>query len=459
MSRVVDAEQAVLGGVMLVPESYWRINTLLTPDDFTRRDHALIWRAMGDFAAAGRPMDSVTLGEWFEAEGLSSLVGNGAYLVDLHSNTPSAANVTAYAEIVAQAGERRRVQQAGRRIAQAESYAEAATLLAEASPRTSSRIKSVKDGASEMVDALQRRFDADGSVTGIPTGLESLDALTAGWQPGSLNILAGRPSMGKTAFAVQSAIAADRVMFLSLEMPAGQLVERAVCNIGGIPYRWFLFPKDAPDYAMERISAATAQVMKLRMSFDDRAGITLDAIEAVVKQAHMLDPLKLIVVDHLGLVARPGKHDPSELGAITSGLKRIAKEVAPVLLLAQLNRSLESRNDKRPMLSDLRDSGRIEEDADTVIGLYRESYYTKNTDPSTDYLEAIVLKNRNGEKGTAWGLARLGHMRIESADEPAGQVEQVGGGGGFASRGGKGGQPQARPAIRGFGGYGAGAGG
>ena len=129
--------------------------------------------------------------------------------------------MTAYAEIVAQAGERRRVQQAGRRIAQAESYAEAATLLAEASPRTASRIKSVKDGASEMVDALQRRFDADGSVTGIPTGLESLDALTAGWQPGRLNILAGRPSMGKTAFAVQSAIAADRVMFLSLEMPAG----------------------------------------------------------------------------------------------------------------------------------------------------------------------------------------------------------------------------------------------
>ena len=439
--RLIEAEQAVIGGIMLDPMAYHRVAEILTEADFTEKAHVVTYRAIRVMMGEGMPIDAITVAEWLESKNCGQYVQGGAYLVDLISNTPSAANIAAYAGIVAGQAEERRVQAAGLRISKSTTYVQAQTLLAEVAPRAVGHAKSVKDGLTEMVDTLQRRFDADGDVTGVPTGLSTLDAITSGWQPGDLVILAGRPGMGKTAFAVQSAIAADRVMFFSLEMTTGQLIERAVCNVGALPNRWFKFPKESPDHAMQLIHGASAKVAKLRMSFEDKPGMSADAIEAAVRQAHMADPLKLIIVDHLGIIGREGKHDASELGAITARMKRIAKEIAPVLLLCQLNRSLESRNDKRPLLSDLRDSGRIEEDADIVIGLYRDSYYTKNTDPDSDFIEVNVLKNRSGEQGTAWGLARLGQMRIEAADEPTGQAPNPSGNGGFASRYGAGGQP------------------
>ena len=452
MSRVVEAEQAVLGGIMLDPSAYWRVADMLIESDFSRNEHVVIWRAMKACIRDEVPLDALTLGDWISERGRGKDIQGGAYLVDLASNTPSAANIKAYAEIVAREGEDRRVRLAGQRIAQqGGSFCGAQAILAEAAPAAVGRAKTVKDGLHEMADTLQRRFDADGEVTGVPTGLATLDAITSGWQPGELIILAGRPGMGKTAFAVQAAIAADRVMFISLEMSTGQLIERAVCNVGAIPNRWFKFPKEAPDHAMQHIGEASKQVSKLRISFDDKPGMSADAIEAAIRQAHMIDPLRLIVVDHLGIVGRDGKHDASELGAITARMKRIAKEIAPVLLLCQLSRSLESRNDKRPLMSDLRDSGRIEEDADIVIGLYRDSYYTKDTDPKTDFIEVNVLKNRSGEQGTAWGLARLAYMRIEAADEPAGQTKPDGNGGGFTAISRKGSEQGGRSDVRKFG--------
>jgi len=445
MSRPLEAEQAVLGGLMLDPSAIVRVSDLLTAGDFQHKGHQLIFRAIKELFEAGSPYDAVTLGEWFESRGQSGAVQGGSYLIDLASGTPSAANIRAYAEIVAKVSETARVRSAGQRIALASTYAEGQALLADAAPRRSSALKSVKDGLGEMVESLQRRFDASGDVTGVPTGIASLDALTGGWQPGNLIIAAGRPGMGKSAFAVQAAIAAERALFVSLEMTAGELIERAVCNVGHIPNRWFRFPKEAPDHAMERIGEASKQVAGLRLSFDDSPSLNMDAIECVIRQAHMADPLRLIVVDHLGIIGREGKHDASELGAITARMKRLAKEIAPVLLLCQLNRGLESRTDKRPMLSDLRDSGRIEEDADMVIGMYRESYYAEHKDPDADYLELLIRKNRSGEQATAWALARLGEMRLESADEPVRHVAANEGGGGFAAYSGKGNQPRNGP--------------
>lgn len=418
MTRPLQAEQAVLGGIMLDPSAYWRVQPLLTAEDFTRKDHALIWQALSEFAEQGRPTDAVTLGEWFDAAGKSAEVAGGAYLIELHSGTPSAANVVAYAKLVAEASETRRVREAGKRIALASTFTEGQELLTAAAPRRLSMLKGSKDGIEEMLETLQRRFDSEGGLTGVPTGIESLDELTGGWQPGNLIVVAGRPGMGKSAFAVQTAIAAERALFISLEMTTGELTERMISNIGHIPNRWFRFPKDAPEYAMTEIANACRKVPK-RLSFEDTPGLSIDAIEGVIRQAHMADPLRLVIVDHLGLVAREGKHDPSELGAITSRLKRLAKEIAPVVLLCQLNRGLESRNNKRPELSDLRDSGRIEEDADIVIGLYRDSYYTQKSDPDSDFMEILVRKNRNGEQGTAWALSRLGQMRLESMAPPA----------------------------------------
>lgn len=446
--RQMEAEQAVIGGLLLDARTYHLVSQIVGEQDFTTTAHVLTYRAIRLMLADGLEVDTLTVAAWLSERNCARHIDSGAYLVELAANTPSVANIVAYAEIVARQAEERRVQKAGQKIASATSFAEAQSLLAEASPRTAGKAKSVKDGLAEMVDTLQRRFDATGDVTGVPTGLASLDAITSGWQPGQLIILAGRPGMGKTAFAVQAAIAADRAMFISLEMTTGQLIERAVCNIDAIPAKWFLFPKEAPDYAMERIHAASAKVAKLRLSFEDKPGMTADAIEAAIRQAHMIDPLRLIVVDHLGIIGREGRHDASELGAITARMKRLAKEIAPVLLLCQLNRSLESRTDKRPTMADLRDSGRIEEDADIVIGLYRDAYYTNNSDKDKDFIEVNLLKNRSGEKKTAWGLARLGYMRIEDANEPTGQTARADTSGGFASQYGKGSKPEGRSNVR-----------
>lgn len=440
--RGAEAEQAVLGGIMLAPDAYWRVADMLAAEDFTHGPHALIWQAMHDAmhplpGDKPSPIDPVTLGFWFEKQGKSGAVQGGAYLIELASTTPSAANIVAYAEIVSKNGEARRVREAGQRIALAQTYDEAQKLLAEVRPQQMARVKSVKDGLTEMVEALQRRYEATGDVSGIPTGVDTLDTLTSGWQPGNLVIVAARPGMGKSAYALQDSLAGVRTLYFSLEMTAGELMERAVANVGQLPHRWLRFPKEAPDHALSLITEASRSVSDIPLKIDDQASRTVDAICSVARQEHMSNPLKLVVIDHLGLIARDGKHDASELGAITSQLKRLAKELdLTVMLLCQLNRGLESRTDRRPMLSDLRDSGRIEEDADVVLALYRDEYYNPNG-PLAGYLELIIRKNRSGEQGTAWAKSLLGQMRLEGCDEPirsAANAPANDGNGGFATR-------------------------
>lgn len=427
----LDAEYAVLGAVLVNNDCFWKVADKIGPEDFAEPIHRRLFALMRDEIRAGRTVDFITLLDAGET-GLSE------YAVQLASTQASTANVAAYADAVARQAEGRRLRSAGAKIAACGSFEEAQAVLAEVRPRQTQALKSMKDGLREMVEALQRRYDADGTVSGVPTGLESLDALTSGWQAGDLVIAAARPSMGKTSFALQAAIAAGRTLMFSLEMTTGRLVERLVANVGRLPLRWILFPLDAPDDASARVLAASTEAAKLPLLFDDTAGLTVDAICSRARQAHMQEPLNLVVVDHLGLISRPGRHDPSELGQITTQLKALAKALGiPVLLLCQLNRGVESRNDKRPMLSDLRDSGRIEEDADTVIGLYRDEYYHKDG-PLAGYLEAIVLKQRQGELGTAWARSMLSMMRLESCDEPERPTETtgpIGGSRGFQARG------------------------
>jgi replicative DNA helicase len=451
--RGAEAEQAVLGGILLAPEAYWRVADMVTAEDFTHGPHALIWQAIRAKVAEGSPIDYVTLADWFESQGKIGAVQGGAYLIELASTTPSAANIVGYAEIVSKNGESRRVREAGQRIALAQSYSEAQALLAQVRPQQMARVKSVKDGLTEMVETLQRRYEAEGDVTGISTGVASLDALTSGWQRTELVVVAGRPGMGKTAFALQASLTGCRTLYFSLEMSAGQLMERAVANIGQLPARWMKFPKEAPDHALEMITAASRKLSSVPLILDDTPARTVDAISAIARQAHMVEPLELVVIDHLGLIGREGRHDASELGAITAQLKRLAKELnCTVLLLCQLNRSLETRTDKRPVMADLRDSGRIEEDADVVLTLYRDEYYSPNG-PLAGYLELILRKNRSGEQDTAWAKSMLGQMRLESCDEPeqrpAANLAANDGNRGFASRFSKGSQPGAFSGVRG----------
>lgn len=417
-------------------EAYWRVNTIVCPDDFTPKARR-IYLAIEEAVKAGEVADFITIGNKHgDAVGLEAM--------DIACNVAvSGKAVESYARMVAADGEAKRVREAGQRISAVKTYDEAQALLAAVRPQQMGRVKSVKDALTEMVETLQRRYDAAGALSGIPTGVESLDALTGGWQPGNLVIVAARPGMGKSAYALQASMAAGRTLFFSLEMTAGELMERATANIGQFPHRWFRFPHEAPDHALTLITEASRVASELPLQIDDTATRSMDGICSIARQAHMAEPLKLIVIDHLGLIAREGKHDASELGAITTQGKRLAKETgATVLMLCQLNRALEARADKRPELSDLRDSGRIEEDADVVLALYRDEYYAPNG-PLAGYLEMILRKNRSGEKATAWARSLLGQMRLESCDEPERSIGTTSGNdgrGGFASRFKAGGQ-------------------
>src|SRR5690606_23044607 len=355
--------------------------------------------------------------------------------LDIQSNAHgSAANVMTYARLVSERGEARRVREAGQRISVAGSYAEAQAILAEARPQQSARLKSVNDGLIEMMEALQRRFDADGEVSGVPTGLASLDALTGGWQAGDLIGVGGATSSGKTAFALQSALAAGRCYYSSLEMMASQLPERAVANVGRIPYRHIRFPKDAPEDVLAGLYGAVAKAKDLRLCIDDQPGLTIEQISSRARQLHMQEPLAMVVVDHLNLVRRPRKNDAAELGEIAIALKNLAKDLGiPVMVLVQLNRDNKSRADRRPELSDFRNSGEIEEALDTAVMVYRDEYYNP-TGPLAGYAEFIVRKQRQGERNvTAWAKSYLSEMRFESCDEPN-VAETPQSKGGFANR-------------------------
>jgi replicative DNA helicase len=447
MSRAHEAEYTVIGALLSGPDAYWRVADLLTAGDFADALHARLFALIAERVQKGQAADPVTLGE-----AAGDDVYDYAYQAARDCYAPG--NVTAYAELVRKHGEARRLQAAGQRIALCEDYDAALAILASVRPTQAQKVKTVTDGLRELVDALQRRYNADGAVSGIPTSLASLDALTAGWQPGNLIVVAARPGMGKSAFAVQAALAAGRTFYSSLEMTAGELIERAVAHVGQLPHKWIRFPLDAPDYAGAQVTAGCTAVSKLPLLIDDSAGLSADAIFSRVRQSHMVAPLRLVVIDHLGLIRRPGKHDPSELGLVTSGCKELAKALdVPVMLLCQLNRALESRTDRRPMLSDLRDSGRIEEDADVVIGLYRDEYYNA-TGPLAGYCEAIVLKNRSGEKGTAWSRSLLSRMTLESCDAPEQPEQPTGNAGAANQRGGfqaRSGTPRKQAAFSGAG--------
>ena len=288
------------------------------------------------------------------------------------------------------------------------------------------------------MDALNVRLDADSSVTGTPTGLESLDHITGGWQPGDLIALGGDTSMGKTAAALQFAIAAGRCYYASLEMMASQLFERVVANVGHVPYRAIRFPQEATSDERARLNVGAKEASTLGLVVDDQPGLSLDQISSRARQLHMIEPLRLIVVDHLNLIRRPRKFSASELGEIAIGLKNLAKELAvPVIVLVQLNRGGKSGDNKRPEMSAFRDSGEIEEALDTAIMVYRDEYYNPEG-PLKGYAEFIVRKQRQGERNvTAWAKSLLSMMRFESCDEPERSTSTTSGndrGGGFQAR-------------------------
>jgi replicative DNA helicase len=397
----IEAEQAVLGGLMLSGQAWDRIADKLSEEDFYRREHRLIFRAIGELSGKNMPCDAVTLGEWFESNNIADLVGGAAYVVELANATPSAANIEAYAMIVREKSVLRQLIDAGTEIASdgfqpdgrtsnelIEGAEQRVFRIAEAGSRGARQFINVKDAAREALEVLNQRYHSDSLITGLATGFTDFDNMTAGLQAGDLVILAARPSMGKTALAVNMAeYAAIRekksVAIFSMEMSAVQLTFRLLSSLG-------------------RINQQSLRSGKLEDFIDDTPGLSPMELRARSRRLKRSHDLGLIVIDYLQLMAVPGNKEnrATEIAEISRSLKALAKELqVPVIALSQLNRSLESRTDKRPVMADLRESGAIEQDADVIVFIYRDDYYHQDS-TEKGVAEIIIGKQRNGPTGT-----------------------------------------------------------
>jgi len=416
----VDAEQAVLGGLMLAPDAFDRVADLLNDKDFYRRDHQLIYRAIRELAEKDKPFDAVTLGEWFESNGLAEQVAGGAYLVELVSTTPSAANIKAYAEIVRDKAVLRQLieigtdivndgfQPEGRDSAEILAKAEQQVFaIAEAGSRGRQDFVPINKAMAEAFDVLQTRHANGGGITGLPTGYTEFDQMTAGLQPTDLIILAARPAMGKTTFALNIAEYAaiktkKAVAVFSMEMSASQLALRLISSNGRINATR-LRTGQLEDEDWSRVTSAIRMIKETKIFIDDTPGLSPDVLRAKARRLKREHDLGLIVIDYLQLMAVPGNSEnrATEISEISRSLKGLAKELnVPVMALSQLNRSLETRTDKRPVMADLRESGAIEQDADIIIFIYRDEYYNKEASPDKGLAEIIIGKQRSGPTGS-----------------------------------------------------------
>ncbi|HEX7814352.1 replicative DNA helicase [Dyella sp.] len=424
----LEAEQAVLGGLMLSPDSLDKVADKLSEQDFYRKDHRLIWRAITELANKGMPCDAITLGEWFEANGLAELIGGSSYLIELANATPSAANIGAYADIVREKSILRQLIDAGTQITEdgyrpegqsvqevMEKAEQRVFKIAESGARGKKDTVTMREAVKDAFRILSERYENRGQLTGASTGFDDLDELTSGLQPSDLIIVAARPSMGKTAFSVNIAEAVamrskKAVIVFSMEMSASQLAFRLISSVGRI-HQQHLRNGDLAEEDWPRVTNAIAILSEAKIFIDDTPGLSPVELRSRARRIHRENGgLGLIVIDYLQLMQVPGNTEnrATEISEISRSLKGLAKELnVPVIALSQLNRSLEQRADKRPMMSDLRESGAIEQDADVIMFIYRDEYYNKES-PDKGLAEIIIGKQRNGPTDTV-KLTFLGH--------------------------------------------------
>jgi replicative DNA helicase len=414
----IEAEQSVLGGLMLDNEAWLQVSERLTEGDFYRRDHNEIFRAVEALANQGKPYDVVTLAEWLQNNELLEAVGGLQYLAELSENTPSAANIAAYADIVRERSVLRSLVRAGTDIAEsgyrtegrsADELLDAAERLvfdiADRETRSNRGFKRIKELLVGALDRIDLLFQRDNPITGVATGFYEVDMMTSGLQPSDLVIVAGRPSMGKTAFAVNIAQHAAvkeslPVAIFSMEMPSEQLAMRMLSSLGRIDQHKVRTGKLGDD-DWPRLTHAVGVLSEVDMYIDDTPALSPGELRSRCRRLAREHGLGLIVVDYLQLMQVHGSKEnrATEISEISRSLKALAKELnVPVLALSQLNRSLESRTDKRPVMSDLRESGAIEQDADVIIFIYRDEVYDEDS-PDKGIAEIIIGKQRNGPIG------------------------------------------------------------
>lgn len=446
----IDAEQSVLGALMHRPEALAKVSDWLDPAMFVGEGHRLIYTAIIELVGKGAPVDCVTLGEWFEREGIAELVGGVSYILHLQNTTMSAANIVAYAEIVVEKSRLRRAIDIGAelqrkamepKVESGLAIADAAHQLAQLQNTTTrGGLEPVRGGLKEWFANLSALYERGESVTGLPTPWKDLNDATHGLQNGELVVVGGRPNMGKSIVGDSMglfvalrehniSVGHDKsVALFALETTRDKVVRRAVSRIGGVPHDWLVAPNAASeeDTYWHRISAATASINDAHLLVDDTAGLSVHQIVARCRRAHLQRPIGLVVIDHLHLIARPGKDKPHiEIGAITRALKALAKELhCPVIALGQLNRSVTKGADHRPTMADLRESGDIEQDADLILLIHREDYYSRDTHLQ-GVVELEIAKGRDVPTGTRIHLRNeYAYMRLADWEGPLPQAPQ-----------------------------------
>lgn len=415
----IDAEQAVLGGLMLENKAWDQIADKLVEKHFYRRDHQLIFRAMVKLMAENKPLDVITVSEALQQLELHDEVGGLAYLGELAKNTPSAANIGAYAEIVYERAILRELISVGTLITEAafdpqgraslEILDEAEKKVFDIAEQGSrgSGPEGIRGIVSRAIDNIEKRFHDNNPVTGVATGFADFDRLTSGMQPGDLVIVAGRPSMGKTLLgmniAEHAAIRSQKsVLVFSMEMPGESLAMRMLSSLGRIDQNKLRTGRLVEE-DWTRLTSAVALLSNAKLYIDETPALTPMEMRARARRvARERDQLGLIVVDYLQLMRGSANNDnrTAEISEISRSLKQLAKELrVPIVALSQLNRSLEQRPNKRPVMSDLRESGAIEQDADLIVFIYRDEVYNEDS-PDKGTAEIIIGKQRNGPIGT-----------------------------------------------------------
>lgn len=413
----IEAEQAVLGAIFLEPSALTLASEILIPEDFYRASHQKIFNAMLKLNDEGKVVDLVTVTEELAAAKLIEDTGGVSYLSELAGSVPTAANIEYYARIVEEKSLLRRLIRTATEIA-SDGYAredEVEALLSEAEKnilavaqrKNAGAFHNIKDVLVRTYDNIEQMHQNAGEITGLETGFIELDRMTAGFQRNDLIIVGARPSVGKTAFALNIAQnvaqkTGENIAIFSLEMGAEQLVMRLLCAEGNIDAQR-LRTGTLTDDDWGKLTMAMGSLSNTGIFIDDTPGVRISDIRSKCRRLKQEHGLGMILIDYLQLIlgsGRAGENRQQEVSEISRSLKQLARELqVPVIALSQLSRGVEQRQDKRPMMSDIRESGSIEQDADIVAFLYRDDYYDKESE-NKNIIEIIIAKQRNGPTGT-----------------------------------------------------------
>ena len=437
----LDAEMSVLGGLMVDPYAFNEITGVITEDDFYKNAHRRVFSAIQDLALRSQPVDIITVSNVLNERKELEAIGGAAYLADIMNSTPTAAHIGTYAKIVQERSLLRKLIGMSNEIVEKaynESYADVESFLDEVEGQIFSLADKKKQsglvGAAELIkasiDKLTELASNKSEVTGIASGFTELDRMTSGFQPGELSIIAARPSMGKTAFSLNivqhAAIHMKKsVAYFSVEMAKEQLMMRMLASEARVSLS-DLRVGSVNDTAWPRLIDKASKMAEARIFIDDTSGISPFEVRAKCRRLQAQHGLDMIMIDYLQLMDLKTKTESRErmISEVSRTLKAIAKELrVPVIALAQLNRGVEGRTSRRPMLSDLRESGSIEQDADVIMMLYREEYYDRENPDVKGLAEVIVGKQRNGPVGDVklkWeaSMGRFANLESGRSEHP-----------------------------------------